>query len=237
MSPHPSVPEPPGQPPAPPRSPLNGHSRRAFLASASAGLGLLALGTVPVTADAAEPRFIEDAFAGLAAFVLPGNDAYSKQQKKTFPGPGGVAAGGGVVTRESLDIYVPIQVGEKILPAPGALGYAIILKTITLSVDPLAVFGPFANPFANLTWTKKRTVLERLEDLPILNGSTIGFSANALTTIAGLGVYSERSSFDPRTRQLTGRPVAWDYSNYGGRSDGWPEFIGYLDGVTEVPNP
>lgn len=217
---------------------FDGTTRRAFLTAASAGLGLLALGSVPTPAAAASrPRFIEDAFAGLAAFILPGNDAFSKQQKKTYPGPGGVAAGGGIVTRESLDIYVPIQVGEKILQAPGALGYAIILQTLALNVDPLSVFGPMQNPFANLTWLKKRAVLERLENLPGLTGSVIGFSANALPTIAGLGCYSERDKFDPRTLELKGRPVSWDYSNYGGRSDGWPEFIGYLDDVKEVPNP
>lgn len=216
---------------------MSGTTRRSFLASASAGVGLLALGSIPATATAAEPRFIEDCFAGLAAFILPGDDIYSRQQKKTFPGPGAVAAGGGVVVRESLDIYVPIQLADTTLQAPGALGYAIILKTLALNVDGLSFIGPFANPFANLTWLKKRAVLERLEDLPGLVGSTIGFSANALPTIAGLGAYSERSAFDPRTRQLTGRPVSWDYSNYGGRSDGWPEFIGFLDGVTEVPNP
>jgi hypothetical protein len=49
-----------------------------------------------------------------------------------------------------------------------------------------------------------------------------------------MGAWSERQTFDPKTRVLTGRPPAWDRSNYGGVSDGWPEFIGYFEGRTEV---
>lgn len=223
----------------PPDHPPGGvlrHNRRAFLASAGAGAGALLLTGAP-SARGASLAFVDDAFNGLAAFVLPGNDRYSRQQKKTFPGPGAVANLGGLVVRETLDQYVPIQIAEAALPAPGALGYALILQTVTLGVDPLAIIGPFANPFANLSWQRKLEVLQRVEELPGLNGSVIGYSANALTTLAGLGAYSERSAFDRRTEQLTGRPISWDYSNYGGRSDGWPEFIGFLDGVTEVPNP
>lgn len=201
------------------------------------GAGALAVTGAP-PASAAAPRFVEDAFAGLAAYVLPGNDAFSKQQKVMFAGPGGVAAGAGLVVRESLDIAIPIQLTKATaLSAPGALGYALILKLVALDVNPLSIIGPFANPFANLTWLQKRDVLERVEKIPGLVGSVIGYSANALSTLAGLGAYSERAVYDRRTGILASRPVSWDYSNYGGRSDGWPEFIGYLDGVTEVPNP
>lgn len=223
-------------PPERPTKPTLASSRRGFLASAGIGAGALLLTGAP-SAAAASPRFITDAFDGLAAFVLPGNDPFSRQQKKTFPGPGAVANLGGLVVRETLDQYVPIQIAEAALPAPGALGYALILQTVSLGIEPLSFIGPFAHPFANLSWQRKLGVLQQVEELPGLTGSVIGYSANALTTIAGLGAYSERSAFDRRTEELTGRPVSWDYSNYGGRSDGWPEFIGFLDGVTEVPNP
>lgn len=222
-------------PPERPTKPAFASSRRAFLGSAGAGISALLLTGAPPAA-AASPRFVTDAFDGLAAFILPGNDAFSRQQKKTFPGPGAVANLGGTVVRETLDQYVPIQIAETALPAPGALGYALIMQTVALGVDPLSFIGPFAHPFANLTWQRKLGALQQIEELPGLNGSVIGYSANALPTIAGLGAYSERSAFDRRTEELTGRPVAWDYSNYGGRSDGWPEFKGFLDGVTEVPN-
>lgn len=213
-------------------------TRRAFLGTAGLTLGALTFaGTTRPASAAAAPRFVDDAFAGLAAFVLPGNDVYSRRQGKTYPGPGGYAAGGGLVVRESLDSAIPLQLAEGVLAAPGALGYALILQSVALNVAPLQSIGPFANAFANLQWLSKREVLLRVETLPGILGSAIGYSGNALPTLAGLGAYSERSTFDRALRDITDRPVSWDYSNYGGRSDGWPEFKGYFEGRTEVTEP
>jgi hypothetical protein len=211
-------------------------TRRAFLTSAGLGISALTLFGMPQQASAALPRFVEDAFDGLAAFVLPGNDAFSRQQGKTYPGPGAVAAAGGLVVRETLDRAIPLQLGELPIPAPGALGYALIMQSVAVSVAPLAIVGRFAHAFANLSWLQKREVLNRIDGLPGLGGSVIGYSGNALSTLAGLGAYSERAVYDRATKRLSGRPVSWDCSGYGGRSDGWPEFKGYFEDL-EVSRP
>ena len=40
--------------------------------------------------------------------------------------------------------------------------------------------------------------------------------------------------FDPDTKQLTGTPVGWTLTGYGGASDGWDELRGYYQGRREV---
>lgn len=189
-------------------------------------------GSLPQQAMAATS--IDHAFAGLAAFVVPGNDQFSRQQGKTAPGPGGVDAQGGRVVIETLDAAVPIVIGKSELSAPGALGVAILLDGLAVQKRPLSVIGPFASPFANLKFLDKRWVLEQIDNLPILRKSTLEYGANALITLAGMGSYSERASFDRRAGVLRERPKSWDRSSYGGVSDGWPEFIGYYQGRTEV---
>jgi hypothetical protein len=49
-----------------------------------------------------------DTFAGLVAFTVPGNDAYSKAQKLTSPTPGGVDARAHEAIMESADYFVAL---------------------------------------------------------------------------------------------------------------------------------
>lgn len=211
-------------------------TRRRFLTAASAGTAaVVATGAVPERAAAA--TFVDHSFDGLAAFVVPGNDRYSKQQRLTAPGHGGVDAMAGRVVKETLDAAIPLTVSDHgQLPAPGALGVALLLESLALHVNPIAVFGPFASPFANLTWTQKRAVLQQLDNQPLLNRASIEFAGGAVVTLAALGAYSERAVFDRRSGELRGTPIGWTASNYGGVSDGWDEFIGYHQGRQEVSN-
>lgn len=208
-------------------------SRRGFLASAGLGFGALMVTGAP-PAKAAGVTVVNHAFNGVAAFVLPGNDAYSRRQGVYTDKPGGVEAQAGKVVVETLDRAIPIQLSETALPAPGALGFALILQGLAIQANPLSVVGPFQSAFANLTFLQKRGVLERLDALPGIRGSAVGYAGNAIITLAGLGAFSERGKFDRRTGVLSGRPIGWDRSNYGGRSDGHAEFIGYFQDRTEV---
>lgn len=217
----------------PPRPQPSATTRRRFLTGAAAGTGaLLMTGAAPPTASAA--AFLEDTFNGVAAFVVPGNDKYSRHQRVSTNRPGGVDAQAGRAVRETVDAAIPLVVGEGELAAPGALGIALLLETLSIARSPLSVVGPFSSPFANLNFTRKRQVLQDLDNTPLLNRSSIEFAANAVITLAALGAYSEVGEFNHRTKELTGRPVGWELSKYGGVSDGWPEFIGYYQDRTEV---
>jgi hypothetical protein len=208
-------------------------TRRRFLTTAAAGTGaMLISGTAPQTASAA--AFLEDTFDGLAAFVVPGHDRFSRHQRVWMPRPGGVDAQAGRVVRETVDSAVPLVLLEAEVGAPGALGVALLLESLALYRNPFAAFGPFSSPFANLSFVQKRTALQDLDETPVLKEASIEYAGNALITLAALGAYSEAHQWDPRARKLKGRPLGWEWSNYGGVSDGWPEFIGYLGDRTEV---
>lgn len=209
-------------------------SRRRFLAGAAAGAGGLAIAGAWPQHAAAGVTSIDHAFAGVAAFVAPGNDAFSRHQGVRTDQPGGVDAQAGRVVIETLDAALPLVLGEAEVRAPGALGVAILLDTLAVQRRALSVIGPFASPFANLKYLEKRWVLEQLDLSPLLNGTPLEYGGNAITTLAAMGAFSERASFDRRAGVLTSRPKAWDRSQYGGVSDGWPEFIGYYQDRTEV---
>lgn len=189
-------------------------------------------GAFPQGARAAS--IVDDTYNGLAAFVVPGNDRFSRQQGVTRPGPGGVAAQSARVVIETLDSAVPVPVGRPEPALPGSLVLALLLKGHALAVNPLAAVGPFSSPFANLKFSQKRTALQLLDDSPLLKEAFLEFAPNALPTLAAFGAYGERAVYDRRTKALSGRPLGWDLSRYGGVSDGWPEFIGYFNGVSEV---
>lgn len=209
-------------------------TRRRFLASASAATAAVAVaGTLPERATAA--TFIDQSFDGLAAFVVPGNDKFSKHQRLTVPSPGGVDAMAGRVLKETFDAAIPLTVSDHgQVAAPGALGLALLLEAQAVNVNPLSTIGPFSSPFANLTWTQKREVLQRLDNQALLNKASIEFAGGALVTLAALGAYSERAVYDRRSRELRGIPIGWKATKYEGVSDGWDEFIGYHQGRTEV---
>lgn len=218
---------------ATPRPQPSATTRRRFLTGAAAGTGaLLMTGAAPPTASAA--TFLDDTFNGVASFVVPGNDRYSRHQRVSTSTLGGVDAQAGRAVQKTVDAAIPLVIGEGELAAPGALGIALLLESLAISRNPLSVIGPFSSPFANLTFTKKRQVLQDLDQSPLLNRSSIEFAANAVITLAALGAYSEVAKYDPRSKALRGRPIGWDLSQYGGVSDGWPEFIGYYQDRTEV---
>jgi hypothetical protein len=210
-----------------------GTTRRRFLATAVAGTGVvLVTGSAPAEAEAAS--FMDHTFAGLAAFVVPGNDAFSKRQGVTTNRPGGVDAQAGRMVATTLDSAIPLVIGEGELAAPGALGVALLLESLAINVNPLSVVGPFSSPFANLKFAQKRKVLEKLDNTPLLNSASIEFAANVVITLAAHGAYGEFADYNRRTRVLAREPRGWAWSQYGGVSDGWDEFIGYYQDRTEV---
>lgn len=221
--------------PSPPR-PSNGIeavSRRQFLTGAAiVGGSLVITGAIPAQAEAAD--IVLDGFNGLAAFVVPGNDRFSKQQRLTTSRPGGVDNGSARIVRRTLDAAIPVPLGETDVPVPGALAYALLLKAYAINVNALSIVGPFANPFANLTWTQKREALIRLDAAPPLEGTQITFAGNALITLAAFGAYTEGTAYNRKERRLTRQPVGWQLSQYQGVSDGHPDLIGYYQGRTEV---
>ncbi len=219
--------------PLSPRPGPSATTRRRFLTTAAAGTGaLLVSGAAPQPAAAG--AFLDHTFDGLAAFVVPGNDRFSRHQRVWVDRPGGVDAQAGRVVRETVDSAVPLVLAEAELGAPGALGVALLLESLALYRNPLAAAGPFASPFANLSYVQKRTVLQDLDESPLLKEASIEYAGNAIITLTALGAYSEAHQWDPRTRTLRGEPLGWTWSKYGGVSDGWPEFIGYLGDRTEV---
>ncbi|MEH3054408.1 MAG: twin-arginine translocation signal domain-containing protein [Patulibacter minatonensis] len=207
--------------------------RRGFLATAAVvGGALVVAGGLPDEAEAAS--LVLDGFNGLAAFVVPGFDPYSVRQGVTTKRAGGVDNGAGEVVIKTLDRAIPAVVGETDLSVPGALAYALLLKSYALSVSPLRSIGPFSNAFANLTWQQKREVLIRLDAAPPLENTQITFAGNALITLAGFGAYTEGTAWDASQRRLTSLPVGWTLSKYQGVSNGHADLIGYYGGRTEV---
>jgi hypothetical protein len=133
---------------------------------------------------------------------------------------------------------------------PLSLAVALLLNLVATQVNPLAVSGPFLSPFARLPFGQKAQAFALIEgpdadlvalldtELPEpLHESVSGllrFVGGALLEFPAFGAYNERAEFDARTRQLTGTPVGWTLTGYGGASDGWDELRGYYQGRTEV---
>lgn len=212
-------------------------TRRQFLTRASA---LAALSQVPSIlkatgllpqARAIEPDVVRDTVNGLVAFVVPGNDEYSRAQGEWSTQPGGIAAGTTDFMFESIDGFLP----QPDLPGapndetvPLSAGIATLLNALALQVNPLASAGLFLSPFARLRFTDKAEVFRRLEALdlrdatapePLTSASgSIRFVAGALLEFVAFGTYSELS------------PVGWQLSGYPGVADGWDEYRGYWGG-------
>jgi hypothetical protein len=133
---------------------------------------------------------------------------------------------------------------------PLSLAVALLLNLVATQVNPLAVSGLFLSPFARLSFSQKAQAFALIEgpdadlvalldtELPEpLHESVSGllrFVGGALLEFPAFGAYNERAVFDAGTRQLTGTPVGWTLTGYGGASDGWDELIGYYQGRTEV---
>lgn len=141
---------------------------------------------------------------------------------------------------------------------PLALLVALYLNFVATLVRPAAVIGPFASPFANLTFNEKSEAIRRMErewpahaamldsGLPepvrkTLSG-TLALIPGAALALAGFGAYSEFGRFDPTAPMtLTGQPVGWELSGYQDgllRSpDGWADHRGYLGGRRRAGPP
>jgi hypothetical protein len=133
---------------------------------------------------------------------------------------------------------------------PLSLAVALLLNLVATQVNPLAVSGLFLSPFARLSFSQKAQAFALIEgpdadlvalldtELPEpLHESVSGllrFVGGALLEFPAFGSYNERAVFDADTRQLTGTPVGWTLTGYGGASDGWDELRGYYQGRTEV---
>jgi hypothetical protein len=133
---------------------------------------------------------------------------------------------------------------------PLSLAVALLLNLVATQVNPLAVSGLFLSPFARLSFSQKAQAFALIEgpdadlvalldtELPEpLHESVSGllrFVGGALLEFPAFGAYNERAVFDASTRQLTGTPVGWTLTGYGGVSDGWDELLGYYQGRTEV---
>ncbi len=90
-----------------------------------AAVAAVPLAPAPVGAPSAGPAdalhaLSLDTYRGLAAWVVPGPDAWSRAQGETSPTPGGVEAGAGEFLLYGLDRYVPAS-DEMLRPVAQAL--------------------------------------------------------------------------------------------------------------------
>ena len=214
-------------------------TRRAVLAGVPAAAGLAVLAAGPAEADVAGDDYTTQAFKALAAYVVPGDDPYSVQQRLTRPGPGGVAAGTDRMLRRTYDNALQIGVAPGLgVNAPGALGLALVLELYARSRYFWESYaGPYEHGFANLRHPLKAQVLGVLDNDALVTGSPIGYAFGTLITLAAFGAYGEAGVYDRASGRLTGRPVGWDLAQYDGVSDGWPELRGYWKGRTSVTEP
>lgn len=179
---------------------------------------------------------VDDALNGLAAFLVPGRDAFSVRQGRTSASDGGVAAGAGPALRYVYDQAIPYPiVGRPFdLNLPGAPAVAAILNLVAIEVDPAAALGPFAASFANLAFDGKVEVFRRLEEPGLADGTPVRFILDTLPTLAAFISYSEAGVFDRASNRLTAIPVGWQISAYQGVGEGWNEFRGYYRGIDRV---
>ena len=217
-----------------------GVSRRALLERA--GLLGLAAALAPLPEVLARKGLLDEALAasdpvtidtlkGLCAFILPGNDAYSRAQGNRTRKPGAIAAGTVPVLIDALDRYVPISFtgnDGQTLPASG--GVATLLNDYALQVNPAASHGTFLSPFSRLSNVEKAKVFERFEADPAYAGTEFEFVAGIVPGFVTFLAFSEAGVIDPKTRRVRKRPVSWGIADYPGPADGHPELKGYYHG-------
>jgi len=205
----------------------HGHSpsRRSFLQSALAAAGLLLVqelkafpksAVLRTMAPAVAVDLVHDTINGLAAFVVPGPDAYSIAQGVSTPEPGAIAA---FVT----EIFIPVLDGSVPFVPNFSAVVAGILNQLALAVNPAPV-GPFNSPFANLSFNEKVVVFQIMDATDSLKPL-----AGVLPAFAAYICYSEASVLDRPTHTITGQPVGWTLSNYEGVTDGFDELMGYFE--------
>ena len=245
-------------------------SRRQFLArsGALAGLGVLA-NVLPGLlrargwydpAYAQTPDLVRDTLNGLIAFLLPGDEIYSRAQGETADGPGGIGAGATEALVANLDRYLPSPVLDVLgvhLAVPGvqtvplSAAAANVLDAVALTVNPLpgnllSGNGLIVSPFSRLSTAEKARVFQELEGLQVPDAllpepftrasGNLSFLVGIVPAFAGFLAANEAGVFDPRTGSLTARPVGWEISGYqpNGPVEGWDELKGYYRGRKKV---
>lgn len=212
-----------------------GTSRRDFLrksgllAAAAALVQTEWMGRVLLPEARAEhgPDLITDTFNGLAAFIVPGDDPYSAHQGVADTRPGAVAACTGPFLAATLDV---INLAPPPFPGFGAL-VSFILNNVAQAVNP-APSGPFDSPFANLSFGEKATVFAVMESGQA--GAELIPLGGVLPWLTGYIAYSEAGLLAPDCCTLSGLPVGWANTGYGGPADGHDDFQGYFEGRTST---
>lgn len=223
-----------------------GLSRRTLLGRGLSLAGWAALSQVPLAlapkgligrAEALDLDAARDTFCGLAAFVLPGDDAYSVAQGLTASGPGAVDAGAVGPVMAMLDRFVAASaIGADRVAIPVSSAVALLLDDFAVQVAPLAVRGAFVSPFARLSFADKGRALRLLDEDQVI-GDVIGetrYLSGLLVSLVAFMAFSEAPVFDPVTRGLRGAPVGWQLCSYDGPARGHAEFRGYFQGRKRV---
>ncbi len=186
-------------------------------------------------ARAAGPDVVRDTLSGLLAFIIPGDDDYSAAQGTPAKGPGAIGAGTLEPFIAALDEFVPASAAGQTATVPASGGVATLLNSYALQVNPGAT-GPFLAPFSNLPFADKAQVFRLFEADETVTDIVpeLKFVAGILPGFIGFMASSEVGVYDPSTKELSGRPVAWKLMHYGGPAEGHPELIGYYQGRRRV---
>lgn len=184
---------------------------------------------------AAEADVTKDTLNGLVAFILPGNDEYSRAQGDRTKEPGGIAAGTVPAFIDALDKFVPVSVfGNDGAALTASGGVATLLNSYALQVNSAAANGPFLSPFARLSNGEKAMVFQRLESDPQFNDTELKFVGGILPGFVSFLAWSEAGVINPKTRRVRKRPVGWRLSRYDGPAEGHAELKGYYQGRKRV---
>lgn len=173
-------------------------------------------------AQAAVHDLVHDTLNGLVAFVVPGPDAHSVHQGLSTPEPGGIDANITDALIQTLDGSAPF------FPVPFS---AVVVSILN---DVAQLFSPppdpmFPSSFARLSFLQKVQVFAIMEGIDPLKPL-----AGVLPSVVAFLSYSEAGVFEPVMRTLTGQPVGWTISNYGGVADGRDDFQGYFQNRRRV---
>ena len=192
--------------------------RSGVLAAAAAVLlrGSPFLDSLTATAQESPADLVHDTLNGLIAFVVPGPDIYSVAQGVNTIEAGGLDTGIAEILIESLDESAPY------LPQFSAIVGAI-LNNLAQVVNAAAP-GNLISTFARLKFSEKVAVFRIMD-----SADTLKPLAGILPVFVAFLCYSDAGVFDSETRSLTGQPVGWDISHYGGVADGRNEFLGYFE--------
>lgn len=174
-------------------------------------------------AYAATPKVVQQTINGLVAFIVPGRDRYSRAQGTTSRTPGGIEAGTTPALIRTLDRFLPG-------PLPLSATAASILNEFATQVDPSSRQGPFASPFANLSFADKGRVFQTVEGLESESAGSIRFLVGNLPDLVAFLAYSEVGVYDAKRRRVRGRPVGWRLTRYAGVAEGRKELKGYWQG-------